>query len=169
MKKKQILTLLLIMVLVMVLTIGCQPAEEPAPTPDPDPVPDQEEPTEDPEDDEAQEPMTYEDGTYTHEEPDADDRGWTARIEITVDNGEITEVMYDEFDEEGMPKTEDDDYNERWEAQAGISAPEAFPALQDELIQAQSVEGIDVISGATQATERFKEVAAEALEGGVQE
>lgn len=144
-----ILTLIVLLVVAAALT-GCRPEETPAPTPPPQTPP------------AGEEEARYEDGTYDAElEPDQ--RGWKSTVEVTVANGEITEVNYDEVDEDGNLKSEDEEYNERWREASGIAAPEAYEDLEAQLIATQDIEEVEVVTGATSSTNSFKEVVAKAL------
>ncbi|MGI6575089.1 MAG: FMN-binding protein [bacterium] len=150
---RKVLVLLLLALLVIAVPLGgClrQPQESPPPA--------KETPKETPPTDNGK----YEDGTYTGE-TEFDDRGWKGVVEIVVTGGEIVEVDYDEVDKEGNAKSEDEKYNENWEAQAGISAGEAYPAYEEELIEKQHIEGVDVITGATGTHEKFTEAVKNAL------
>lgn len=157
MKQMKGITFLLVLLLVLGLTIGCQPQqpqepqqpEAPEQQPTPPPVTDEEE-------------VTYEDGTH-EAEGEVDERGWKPIIEITVADGKITEVNYDEENEEGKLKSEDEEYNQKWEEASKISAPEAYEELEDSLVEAQDPENVDMVTGATSASESFVELAKEAL------
>lgn len=163
--KKKLLVLLLIAVMIVLAAVGCQPVEIPPPAPNetPEETPD-ETPGETPE---ARE-MDYEDGNYRGE-LEVNEKGWTSVVELVVEDGKITEVDYDELDEDDNRKSEDEEYNERWKSAAGISAPEAYPALEEQLIEVQDIEAVDAISGATATTRDFKDVVAQAIEAGPQE
>ena len=154
--KNKLFTLLLIVTMIIFVTIGCTPKETPAPPETPQEVPEETPKTGN---------IDYEDGNYQAELEEDD---WQPRVELVVEGGKITEVDYDEFDEEDNPKSKDDEYNQQWESAAGISAPEAYSQLEEELIDKQDVEAVDVVSGATDATKDFKEVVAKAIEEGPQ-
>lgn len=93
------------------------------------------------------------DGTYTaRTEPD--DYGYYGEIEIVITDGRIAEVTYDEKDREGKPKGQDYPYP---------LGPESEDQYEQQLIETQDPEKVEVITGATQTWERFKETAQEAL------
>lgn len=104
----------------------------------------------------------YEDGTYTAESQ-PDDRGWKGVIEIVVENGEITSVDYDEMNQEGSRKSEDEEYAASMKGVSGVSPSEAYEQLEDALISRQDVDEVDLVSGATSSAEMFKTLAKEAL------
>ena len=66
------------------------------------------------------EPVTYKDGTYQAEDPDFDDRGWKAQIQIKVEGGKIKDVVYDEVNQEGKKKSEDEDYHKNYKEQRDV-------------------------------------------------
>ncbi|AOY76197.1 FMN-binding protein [Clostridium formicaceticum] len=159
--KNKIFILFIVIAMVIFTAVACTREEAPpAPTeiPEETPVP-EETPQETPE---ARE-IEYEDGTYTGE-LEVNEKGWTSVVEIVVEDGKITEVDYDELDEDGNRKSEDEEYNERWEAAAGISAPEAYPQLEQSLIETQDIDAVDAVSGATATTRDFKDVVQQALD-----
>ncbi|MCH8553197.1 MAG: FMN-binding protein [Natronospirillum sp.] len=113
----------------------------------------------------------YEDGTY-YAETEPNERGQLAMIEITVRDGYIYSVHYDEIgrDEDGsvtMSKRTDYGYAERWRnaVDSGVSQLSAFPAYVRQLIETGDPDAVDGISGATSTYDWFREVSASALEG----
>lgn len=104
----------------------------------------------------------YEDGLHT-KEAEVDDKGWKSTITITIVNGKIQEVDYDEVNEEGVSKTENAEYEESMKEETGISPKEAFQELEKGLKSSQDVDKVDVVSGATSSSEQFKSLAKDAL------
>ena len=106
--------------------------------------------------------VQWRDGTYTAK-TEPDDYGYYGEIEITIADGKITEVNYHEKDQEGNPKGEDYPYP---------LGPQSEDQYEDQLLETQDPEKVEVVSGATQTWERFKETAMEALreasQGGTQ-
>ena len=97
--------------------------------------------------------MQWRDGTYgAKTEPDQ--WGYYGEIELMINNGKISKVTYDEKDSEGNPKGADYPYPQ---------GPESEPKYEEQLLQTQDPEKVEVITGATQTWERFKETAKEAL------
>ncbi len=103
------------------------------------------------------------DGTY-EVESDYDERGWKARLEVRFEDGAPVEVDYDEINEDGERKSEDEAYNERWRGADDIDAVEAFAELESRLIEAGEPAGVDTVTGATGSTERFVELAERAFD-----
>lgn len=131
---KKILALSLVLILSISILVGCQQSQD----------------------------MTYEDGTYTAES-EIDDHGWKGVINITVKDGKITEVNYDEFNEDGDRKSEDQDYSKSMENASGVTPADAYGQLEDALVNTQNPDQIDAVAGATSSSEQFKELAKEAL------
>lgn len=98
--------------------------------------------------------MDYEDGTY-YEETDYDDRGWKSTLEVVVGNGNIESVNYEEVNEKGEIKSEDEEYGETMKQTTGISPKEAYKKLEKSLLKTQNIEKVDTISGATYSSENF--------------
>ena len=83
-----------------------------------------------------------------------DDYGYYGEIELAIADGKITEVRYDEKDREGNPKGADYPYP---------LGPESEDKFEEQLLETQDPEKVELITGATQTWERFKETAKEAL------
>lgn len=133
---KKILSLILVLAMIMTVAIGCTEENNGA---------------------------KFEDGVYTAEgEPD--ERGWKSIITITVEDGEIKEVDYDEINDDGLYKSEDEEYEEAMKSASGVSPEEAYEQLEDALESTQDVDEVDAVAGATGSSEMFKELAKEALE-----
>ncbi|NLO83240.1 MAG: FMN-binding protein [Clostridiales bacterium] len=109
------------------------------------------------------ESVTYKDGTYQAEEPDFDDHGWKAQIQIKVEGGKITDVVYDEVNQEGKKKSEDQDYQSNFKEQRDVDLLDAYDKLQKSLVEKQDPDAVDTYTGATGTTSKFKALANEAL------
>lgn len=135
MKTKRILSLLAIASLTATLFVGCGTKAESA----------------------------LKDGTYTaHTE--ADNNGYSSSIEITVADGKISAVKFDEKDSEGTSKLDMPDYNEQMLSISGSNPIAAYPTLEESLIKTQNVDAVDTVTGATSTSDTFKALATEALE-----
>ncbi len=100
----------------------------------------------------------------TAEESEFNERGHKAVIEITRENGQIVAVDFNEIYEEGGNKKEDAEYNENMEAVSGTSFVDGVAALEAALIESQDPDAVDVVSGATSSSDKFVELAKEALQ-----
>lgn len=132
---KKMLIVTLVLVLSVSILVGCQQSEK----------------------------IKYKDGDY-NTESDVDENGWKGKIDITVKDGKIDKVDYNEFDEKGNKKTEDLEYSENMENSSGIMPKDAFEQLEEALINTQNPDKIDAVAGATSSSEQFKELAEESLE-----
>jgi len=110
-------------------------------------------PTETDKDREANDNGEWRDGTYTAR-TETDDHGYHGEIEIVIRDARIAEVNYDEKDQEGNPKGENYPYP---------LGPQSEDRYEEQLLETQDPEKVEVVSGATQTWERFKETAMDAL------
>lgn len=99
------------------------------------------------------------DGTYTLVEKNLDENGWKTDFSITVADGKITESNYENVNEAGDKKSEDEAYQERMAEVAGVGPVEYFPALNEQLVETQNPAGVEIVTGATHSSESFKEYA----------
>lgn len=161
---KKLIAVLTSLLLILTMVVGCTRDEETPPAPQNPPAETPQTPADDPTtppEGEGEE-GAFTDGTF-NAEGEADERGWTPSIEITVENGEITEAIYDETNEEGTKKSEDEEYAKKWKDATGVGPKEAYPQLEQSLIETQDPDQVETVSGATSASESFKELAKEAL------
>jgi major membrane immunogen (membrane-anchored lipoprotein) len=97
-------------------------------------------------------------------ETDYDEHGWKGKLAVTFDGNVITDVEYDEFNQQGKAKSNDEDYAARMVPISGISPADAFDELESSLEDSQDPEGMDAVTGATHSSEWFMELAERALE-----
>jgi major membrane immunogen (membrane-anchored lipoprotein) len=105
----------------------------------------------------------YKDGTYKAEQPDFDDHGWKGQIEVTVKDGKIASVTYNEVNKDGQLKRDDQQYAENMKAKVNITPKEAYEKLEQQLVEKQDPTKVDTVTGATHTSQTFKELATEAL------
>ena len=142
MKSKKILSLLAVAALATTVLVGCGSKDEAASTNE----------------------VAFKDGVYT-EKSTADERGYVAEISIEVKDGKIATVKYDETSADGVTKSTDEAYNKMMLDNGMKSSPaEAFPKLQDALVEKQDVEAVDAVASVTTSSDSFKTLAAKALE-----
>lgn len=161
---KKTLSIVLIVIMVAALAVGCAPkaapaAAEPAATPAPT-----EAPAATPAAAEQPAPAAgaFKDGTYT-EKGKTDERGWTPQIEITVKDGKIAAVKYDEFSADNKKKSEDAGYKDAFKKSKNVDLVAAYEALQNSLVEKQEASKVDAFSGATSTSKTFVELATKAL------
>ena len=130
---KKIISLVLIIAMLMAVVIGC-----------------------------SNDKSKFADGVHTAE-GELDENGWKPSITITVKDGKIEDVDYDEVNDQGMLKSEDEDYAATMESVSGITPEDAYEQLEKALKSSQDVDKVDAVSGATGSSEQFKKVAKEAL------
>ncbi|EMT39885.1 Major membrane immunogen, membrane-anchored lipoprotein [Thermoanaerobacter thermohydrosulfuricus WC1] len=105
----------------------------------------------------------YKDGTYKAEQPNFDSHGWKGQIEITVKDGKIASVTYNEVNKDGQFKRNDQQYAEKMKEKTNITPKEADEKLEQQLIEKQDPAKVDTVTGATETSKTFKELATEAL------
>jgi len=121
-----------------------------------DPVGEQEETP--PDEEEVDAPTTAEgipDGEYEGM-TDKDERGNYGVATVTVEDEEIIEVEYVEYEDDDTPKSEETGYEYE-------EALEAFEALPEELLATQNVEEVDTYTGATGTSNKFRTAVKNAL------
>lgn len=109
----------------------------------------------------------YADGTY-YAESEPSSRGLISIVEISVHQGRVIAVYYDEIQrneagEVTYRKSQDLNYAQRWRAVSGISQLTAFPAYARQLIETGQPDSVDALSGATGAYDSFMAVVRSAL------
>ncbi|QNO16052.1 hypothetical protein HYG86_15385 [Alkalicella caledoniensis] len=89
-----------------------------------------------------------------------DQRGWEPRVNITIENGQITSAEYNEYNQEDQGKLDDPQYIQNWQNTYPDVDPLALVAqLEEQLVSTQSVSEIDVTTGATGSYRNFTELA----------
>ncbi|HHY41268.1 MAG TPA: FMN-binding protein [Thermoanaerobacterales bacterium] len=113
----------------------------------------------------AEEQVSYDDGVYFAQKADFDDHGWKAMATVIVKDGKITEVFYDEINEEDTLKSFDPEYAANMKNKSGTTPLDAYNKLEQDLIAKQNPEQVDAVTGATHSSDTFKELVKEALSG----
>ncbi len=104
------------------------------------------------------------DGTYRVEFEEFDGLGWKDYVEVTVLDGDLTEVIFDSLNEEGELKSEDAGYKAQMDAMNVGTYPAKYNQdLINQFLEGKSVDNIDVVAGATIATDSFKALMTEAM------
>ena len=94
------------------------------------------------------------DGVYKGFSPyDAYD--YTHVVELTIEEGKIVNVFYDEVHRNGQGKRDDAEYNEHM-LEHGTSPAIAYPIYEEQLLEYQNIWDIDAVSGATSSLYRFR-------------
>ena len=104
------------------------------------------------------------DGTYTLVEKNLDDNGWRTEFSITVVDGVITESNYDNVNEAGESKVDDDDYQAMMSDKTGVGPQDFIPALNEQLVDTQDPAEVEVVTGATHSSESFVQYAEQLLD-----
>lgn len=99
------------------------------------------------------------DGTYTLKETEADKNGWKVEMTITVEDGKIVESNFDYVNDEGLLKSEDEEYQQLMKDKSGIGPAEFVPALNEALVETQNPMDVEVVTGATGSWQTFRNYA----------
>ena len=99
------------------------------------------------------------DGTYAVEELNFGGTGWKEGLEIVVADGKITDATWSSVNEAGELKIEDDNYQETMTETDGVGPQDFIPALEDSLVDTQNPDDVEVVTGATSTSEKFKDYA----------
>lgn len=108
--------------------------------------------------------LAYQDGTYHAIYDRMDVRNWKAFVDITVQDGKITEVNYDYVNDVGDLRTKQQGYIDGFSAANGFTPREGFDELAAKLISTQNIEKVDAVSGATHSSRNFNALCTAALE-----
>jgi major membrane immunogen (membrane-anchored lipoprotein) len=103
------------------------------------------------------------DNVAVAEEGAFDAHGWKAKIAITFDGDTITKVQFDELNKKGDLKSQDKTYTSQMESATGVTPAAANEQLAASLVETQDLSKVDTVTGATDTTTRFKELAEKAL------
>ena len=99
--------------------------------------------------------LSMKDGYYTAEMAEYDASGWKEFVTIRVSGGKIIHVEYDAKNLSGYIKSWDMDYMRIMSNEKGIYPSAYFRYYSGELLQRQSAEGIDAVTGATDSYKLF--------------
>lgn len=100
---------------------------------------------------------TLVDGVYRAEYSECDEYGWKDYVEITVSEGEISEVVFDgENADKTKLKSEDLSYENQMKQYRGTYPAKYNKDLINQFIETGKIDGVDVVAGATESTDRFK-------------
>lgn len=91
-------------------------------------------------------------------------RGWAPQVNLTIKDGKIVDVRYNEYNAEGAGKRDDVDYNTRWQTTyPDVSLPERIDTLQSALLEKQDPNKVDVTTGATGTHSSFVALSKKAI------
>ena len=99
------------------------------------------------------------DGTYALEELNFGETGWKESLEIIVADGEITDASFSSLDEMGNSKIDSDEYQEAMSNVVEVGPQDFIPTLEESLVDVQNPADVEVVTGATSTSEKFKDYA----------
>jgi major membrane immunogen (membrane-anchored lipoprotein) len=103
------------------------------------------------------------DGYYTAEALNFDAHGWKEFVTVYIDNGSIVTVEYNAKNPGGFIKSWDPGYVREMEAVSGTYPDEYTRAYAASLLQWQTAEKVDALTGATESWVSFRLLAEAAL------
>ena len=95
------------------------------------------------------------DGYYTAEEAEYNAYGWKEYLTICISGGQIILVEYNAINPSGFLKSWDMDYMRRMNALDGTYPNDYHRYYVRQFLERQGLEGVDVLSGATESYETF--------------
>lgn len=99
---------------------------------------------------------TYQDGTYFAEFKDYDNEGYKDTLQVTVENGMVTQMVFDAYNAEGAFKSNDEKMKTDMEAVQGTYPAKYSSDLVNQYLQQQDLDKVEAIAGATISTNNFK-------------
>lgn len=117
------------------------------------------------------EEVVLNDGTYTVKTPEADANGYIGEMTMTVADGKITDVVWENVDAEGNKKSVQSENGEYVMTEDGLTWKEQAENLAAALVESQSIEGLgmneegktDTVSGVSINIMGFAALAEECL------
>lgn len=103
------------------------------------------------------------DGTYRVEDSDYGETGWIESLDVTVENGEITDAVWTSLDEDGNNKLDDENYQTTMSESDGVGPQDFIPDLEQQLEEKQDPAEIEVVTGATGTSTKFQDYAQQAI------
>jgi major membrane immunogen (membrane-anchored lipoprotein) len=108
----------------------------------------------------SNEPRILNDGIYTAAGK-TEGGDWVPEISLTITNGKITDVKYNET--ASLRKSESIEYQKNFKAQTKLDLLSVYTSLQNSLIETQDPSKVDSVAGATGSSTNLKSLAVEAL------
>ncbi len=96
----------------------------------------------------------FKDGTYRAKQAE-EDYGWSEFVEITVEGGKITKVVFDAENASGALKSADESYRAQMEPVSGTYPAAFYPDYAKQLLEKQDIKNVEVLTGATVSYNRF--------------
>jgi len=107
---------------------------------------------------------TLKDGYYTAIEEAFDSNGWKEFVTIRVSDGKIDLVEYDAFNESGFLRSWDSDFIRSMKSTTALYPNVYTRYYSMQFLEAQGIEGVDAISGASKSYRIFMALGKAVLE-----
>lgn len=102
----------------------------------------------------GEQPKTYVDGVYRAEFTDYY-MEYRSYVVATVQDGEVTEIVFDGVNADGQLRSEDEKYREKMEATQGTYPQKYSQDLVVQYLEQQDISQVDVIANATDSSNQF--------------
>lgn len=101
-------------------------------------------------------PTTYKDGTYTAEFDQYDGDGYKTQLIVTVQDGEVSKMVFDAINANGELKSQDQKMNEQMQQVQGTNPTQYAQDLINQFMAQNDIDKVDDVAGATVASQSFK-------------
>lgn len=107
--------------------------------------------------------IQYKDGVYTAQ-ASKPYHGWASIVQLTVKNGEVSEIIIEDFDKNNVKRSDNVSANEQLKKDIGTTYPEIVRNFKNQFMAKKNVSDIDEIAGATKQNKIFKNLTKAALD-----
>lgn len=108
-------------------------------------------------------PESYVDGTYTAEVAHYDSYGYKDFLVVTVEEGAVANLVFDGRSPEGALRSEDERYRQEMEVIQSTYPAQYSADLVNQYMLAHDIEKVEIVAGATLASNNFKQLFAALL------
>lgn len=98
----------------------------------------------------------YQDGTYRVEVSDFDKQGWKPYLEMTFEDNQVTNVVFDYVNDKGESKVENEAYNKLMMSKVDTCPSIYSKEFAVEIMVEQDMSDFDGVSGATHSAKEVK-------------
>lgn len=105
----------------------------------------------------------YKDGVYTAQ-ASKPYHGWASIVQVTIKNGEVSEIVIEDFDKNNVKRSDNVLANEQLKKDIGTTYPEIVKNFKNQFMAKKNVSDIDEIAGATKQNKIFKNLTKAALD-----
>lgn len=104
----------------------------------------------------------YKDGTYSAQSSKPY-HGWSSVVQLTVKNGEVSNIIIEDFDKDSIKRSDNIKANEELKKDTGSTYNDIVNNFKTQFSAKKNVDDIDQIAGATKQNKIFKKLTKAAL------